>query len=494
MPVRRPVRRPAALRTLVVAALAAGLALVPGAAQAHGRNHAPDRPAALTTTPPGTACADGTTTPVRSLTPLLSATLVDRDGDQVRATFTLRDGSRGRLLWAPPATTPQASGTTATVQVPEGLLVDGRTYEWRVQAKDTQGRKSPTVRCRVVVDATAPGEPWVTAVEGGDAVYAEDATSGGVGQSGAFLLESADADVVAFQYGFDGGQDTVEVDAGTTSATVTWAPLTAGPSRLEVRAVDAAGNVGPTRLYRFTVGSGGTGDGLAARWSLDEGAGSVARASGAPTAIMTLSPSTTWTGGLQADAFGSTTDRGLLLVGAGDGAATAGRVLDTSASFTLGATVRVDGPATGTVLGQDGADGSVVALGTSTTGCPEDVVPCWVVDVVGADGAPVRATSTVPVQAGTWYSVFGVRDALSGALRVDVCVHGSAAQQFLDGQDVRAGAPVGLADAAPADGPFRVGGHPSGADAWQGVVGSARTWTGPLDEDQQFLLCSGRGV
>ncbi|WP_432457251.1 LamG-like jellyroll fold domain-containing protein [Cellulomonas iranensis] len=485
--------RPAgALRLAAVTALTVGLALVPGAAQAHGRNHAPDRPAALTTSPPGAACTTGAVLPVvRSLTPTLRATLVDADGDAVRATFTLRDGTSGRKLWSPPATAPQASGAEHAVEVPAGLLVDGRTYEWRVQAKDEHGRKSPTVRCRVVVDVTAPGETSVTAVPGAGAVYGEDATSGGVGVAGAFRLEAADADVVAFRYGFDGGQATVAVEPGTTAATVTFTPATAGPVALVAAAVDRAGNVGPERLYRFTVASASSAPVGNAQWLLDEGeGGTAADALGGPDLVLT--PSTTWTGGVLADLGWLDDDSALLLDEDGDGAATPGPVVDATGSFTVAAFVRADGTTPGTVLSQDGGTASGFTLGTGATACTDDAALCWAFTVQDAAGGAAVATATIPVTPGSWYGVFGVRDAATGTVRVDVCEIGTADEP--GSMAPQTGTPVGLASAPAASGPFRVGGTPDGASSWRGAVSAVHTWGAAVDVMRERVLCTRGGA
>jgi hypothetical protein len=480
------------LRVVAVTALTVGLALVPGAAQAHGRNHAPDRPAALTTSPPGAACATGAALPVvGSPTPTLRATLTDPDGDAVRATFTLRDGRNGRKLWAPPATAPQASGGEHAVEVPAGLLVDGRTYEWRVQAKDARGRKSPTVRCRVVVDVTAPGATTVTAVPGAGAVYGEDATSGGVGVAGAFRLAAADADVVAFRYGFDGGQATVAVEPGTTAATVTFTPTTAGPVALVAAAVDRAGNVGPERLYRFTVASATSAPVGNARWLLDEGEGSTAAdALGGPA--LTLTPSTAWTGGLLADLGWLDEDRALLLDEDGDGAVAPGPVVDTSGSFTVAAFVRADGTTPGTVLGQGGLATGAFTLGTSTTACADGAAPCWTFAVQDAAGGAAVATAAATVTPGSWYGVFGVRDAAGGTVRVDVCEIGTADEP--GPMAPQTGTPVDLASAPAASGSFRVGGAPDDASPWRGAVSAVHTWGAAVDVTRERVLCTRGGA
>ncbi|MCM0639413.1 LamG domain-containing protein [Cellulomonas wangsupingiae] len=488
------------VRALAVGALTGALALVPGVALAHGGgpsghapravNHAPDRPADVGTSGPESSCSSSTAAALRSATPTLRATLSDPDGDALRGTFQVRDGRTGRLLWSSRATAAQASGSAHGVQVPEGLLRDGRAYEWRVQARDAKGRTSPVVRCRIAVDVTAPGLPTVAPVEGAGAVYAEDAVAGGIGVAGDFRFEAPGTDdVAAFLYAFDGAPAQVDVVPGDAGATVTWVPTSAGPHQLTVQAVDVAGNVGPERLYRFTVTAAPTAP-AGARWLLDEGQGLTATDTRAGTTL-TLTPSTTWADGMAAELWGTTTDRALLLDEADDGASTAGPVVDTTGSFSVATVVRVDADgAPATVVSQDGAAGSAFTLGTSTTACDEELTTCWAFAVAGTGGDTVVATSTVPVSIGSWYGVFGVRDATSGVLRVDVCHLGTVDEP--GSPSSLTGADVSLDVAAGSDGPFRVGTAQEGSTPWVGAVSGVQTWGSVIDVTRERLICSGR--
>ncbi|UZN03239.1 hypothetical protein [Cellulomonas sp. S1-8] len=500
MHVLSSVRRPGVVRALVVGALTGALALVPGAAHAHGQhpprvvNHAPDRPADVRTTQPDSTCTTRPPAPLRSTTPTLRAVLSDRDGDAVSGTFTVRDVRTGRQVWTSGATTTQASGSEHAVAVPEGLLRDGRGYEWRVQARDAKGRTSPTVRCRIVVDVTAPGATDVTPVDGAGAVYAEDATAGGVGVAGSFRFEVPGAtDVVAFLYGFDGGQARVDVADGDTGATVTWTPDTAGSHVLDVQAVDAAGNVGPTRSYRFVVESAASAPTGNARWTLDEGTGTTSAdvLSTDGGNVLTLTPSTTWTDGLTAELAGRA-DAALLLDEATDGAATSGTVVDTTGSWSVAAFVRADaGDLAATAVSQDGDGGSAFRLGTSTTACEDAGVTCWAFSVAGDDPDGIGSTtvtSSVPVVPGAWVALFGWRDAASGLVRLDVCSFGTVDEP---GDQVPVPGALGFLDGgAPAVGAFRVGGAQDGATPWVGAVSGVRTWGGVIDVSQERRLCS----
>lgn len=485
-------------RTVVTAALVATAALlVPSPALAGpGRNHAPSAPTALRVGDGGTACADGrTAVVVRSTAPQLRATLADPDEDIVSGTFTLRDGARGTRLWGPATTAPQGSGADHAVQVPEGVLRDGGTYEWRVQARDARGRKSTTVRCRFTVDVSAPAAPEVSAVAGtAPAVYLEDQTAGGVGQAGEFRLDAQGAtDVVAFLVTFLGGpRQRVELPVGATSATVTWTPSVAGPGWVTAQAVDAAGNVSPERFYRFTVASAPAEPAGAARWHLDEGTGTVATDEGPSGAHLTLTPSTTWTDGLLAELAGMPEDRALLFDEASDGATTAAPVVDPTRSWSVLALVRADAHGAFPAVSQDGLLTSAFRLGTRTDGCADGAPACWAFTVSATlpgnpRGQDVVARSTVPVVPGEWVLLAGVRDAGTGTVRVDVCRMGSA-DGPADGEVVT-GSPTALGASAAAAGPLRLGASQNG-QRWLGAVSGVRTYGGVVDVTDERRVCA----
>ncbi|MGW6128446.1 LamG-like jellyroll fold domain-containing protein [Cellulomonas sp. NPDC055163] len=488
-----------ALLASSAAAASPGAATAGSGAGHAGRNHAPAAPEALGTANPTSSCsADGTAVPLRSTTPTLLATLKDPDGDPVRATFTVRDGVRGTRVWDSGPAPAQASGSQHAVAVPAGLLQDGRTYEWRVQGRDSRGKKSPTIRCRVLVDVTAPVAPRVSAVPGAaPAAYLEEQTHGGPGVAGQFRFEAgASTDVVAFAYAFsDDPGDRVAVDPGQTAATVTYTPMTPGPQLLRVQGVDAAGNVGAERAYRFTVGSpaaGPTGD---ARWTLDEGAGAVAADSLHPgTNTLTLTGSTTWADGLVAELANRPADRALLLDERGDGAVSSASVVDPSGSFSVVALVRGDAlGAAASAVGQDGAAGNAFELGVRTDVCADGVASCWAFTVAGTDpGDPaargVVATSPVPVAEGAWFMLAGVHDADLGTVRLDVCGFGRAGAPTTARPVRGASVPVGETT-APA-GPFRVGSAPDDTRAWVGAVSGVRTYGKAVSELEERLVCS----
>ena len=417
---------------------------------------------------PLTSCAVGSARPwLRTTTPSLRATVTDADGQSSSATFVVLD-SRARVVWTSGPTGQQASGARHAVTVPAGRLADGATYTWLVTGRDSGGRWGLPKLCQFSVDTTAPVLPTITPVAGEPAVYVEDATSGGLSLRGSFTLADESTDVVSYRYQFLGGP-TETVPA--TTPTISWTPTAPGSYTLTVDAVDRAGNVSPSRLYKFTVAwpvaTGGGG-----KWLLDEGAGDVATGTGAP---LTLTPGTTWTDGPLAELADEPSDRALLLDDPADGAASAAAVLDTTATYTVAAYVRLDSLGDrGTAVSQDGASASGFAVGYDTTGCAEGVPACWTFGVNGDDAAVVRSAGAATT--GSWVHLTGVHDAIAGTVALYVCEVGSAdAPGNLN--PVLSG-PVAVAAAVPSSGPFRLGQGFGGAAPFAGAISSVTVTEG----------------
>jgi hypothetical protein len=478
--VRRAVNRGMKVRALrislaaVVVTVAVVAPTVPASAAAL-RNAAPVVVSAGTANPT-TACALGTSRPlVRGTTPTLTAVLRDADAQSVSATFRVLD-ARGRVVWAPPATAPQTSGSQHAVVVPDGRLADAGTYTWAVAGRDSAGRWSLPKLCQFTVDAVAPAEPVVTPVAGEPAVYLEDATSGGVGLRGSFDLTDESSDVVSYQYSVDDGSLSSSVPA--TAARISVTPTSSGPHSVSVAAVDAAGNLSALRLYRFTVAAPVTTT-AGGVWLLDEGAGSVgAESAGGPA--LALTPSTTWTAGALAEVAGRATDRALLLDQASDGAQTTGAVTSTSGSFTVSAFARLDAPGTaGTVLSQDGAATSAFTLGYTTADCPGGTASCWAFSMSATDSASsvvAVSRSVSAVQPGSWVYLAGVHDAVAGQVSLYVCTLGT---KSAPGNLVPvAAAPQPFVAPWASSGAFRVGDDFAGSAPFLGAVSAVRVVDG----------------
>ncbi|WP_101783813.1 hypothetical protein [Nonomuraea indica] len=201
-----------------------------------------------------------TTTFVSTATPTLGAEVANADqkhGDRMSARFEWADSS-GTVLGS--ATSyPGWEGRHCT-EIPEGLLVDGQTYRWRVRAEDHYQEPETlemlsdssdwTAWQEFTVDVTPPTLPVIASE-----TYPENATGGLIGTPGVFSFSPGEStDVVSYRYRLvSGGPSSGQVtaDAGGR-ASVTLTPTVAFRNTLHVRAVDRAGNAGPERAYPFT--------------------------------------------------------------------------------------------------------------------------------------------------------------------------------------------------------------------------------------------------
>jgi len=463
-----------------------------------GRNHEPLMPSGLGTTAPDAGCATfPAQTAIRSTTPTLRATVSDPDGDRVRAVFVLVDAATGRRLWTPAPTASQASGSVHTVTVPAGLLSSGHTYEWSVSAVDSSSRVGRVARCELAVDTAAPQAPVITAVEGSaPAVYLENQTAGGIGVAGEFSFDLGSAsDAVAVTYSLTGGAEVrLDVPSGATRTTAMVVPSSAGPTVLVARSIDAAGNVSAEATYRFTVAMASS----AARWTFDEGTGTVAADTGSTGSgrPLNLTAATAWTPGLLSDFGVDPADSALLFDAPEDAATTTGPVVGTGSSFSVVAFVRQDaaGPVA-TAVSQDGSTLSRFELGSRTgAGCAGALGSCWtftMADADAADAAQAVAVSTVPVRIGAWTMLVGRYDSGAGTMQVDVCEFGTPNQP--GAMSPVFGTAVTTSGAWNAGGAFRVGGAlAAGAPAhpWIGAVSGVRTSDGVLDDAQVRMACS----
>ncbi|MFJ8194766.1 DNRLRE domain-containing protein [Streptomyces sp. NPDC096094] len=222
---------------------------------------------------------------VNTTTPTLRDKFTDADGDQVNGTFQVYDAATNK-----PITTPAgeglivsdyaAPGEWASVKVPAGQLVDGRTYKFRTNSYDGSHYNLNWSPWRqFVVDTTAPGEPASIA----SPTYPADGNGGGAGVAGAFNVDTGDTGAREIRYRLDGelpedtdpgvldgieeGEDNGSINAlravapewqsapttgrtGSFSAT----PDRVGAHHVEVQTVDRADNVGTTGTYGFLAG------------------------------------------------------------------------------------------------------------------------------------------------------------------------------------------------------------------------------------------------
>ncbi|XVS61842.1 hypothetical protein ACQPYE_26580 [Actinosynnema sp. CA-299493] len=186
-------------------------------------------------------CADPFFNPVR--TPTLRTGLFDQDGDTLTGRFTLRDIAD----LAQPRVFEQhgvPSGTTALLNLPADVLLDGHTYELTAQAVDRHDASPPTPICRFTNDFTLPNAPAVRSVE-----YPPSAEpgTGGTNVPGRFTFDPAGSDdVVGYRYYVGNNRNTWPnrfVTANPDGRTmVDFTPTEPGYHVLKVMAVDRAGN------------------------------------------------------------------------------------------------------------------------------------------------------------------------------------------------------------------------------------------------------------
>ncbi|GGW30660.1 DNRLRE domain-containing protein [Streptomyces xantholiticus] len=222
---------------------------------------------------------------VNTTAPTLRDKFTDADGDKVNGTFQVYDAATNK-----PITTPAgeglivsdyvAPGEWASVKVPAGQLVDGKTYKFRTNSYDgTHYNLNWSPWRQFVVDTTAPGEP--ASID--SPTYPADGNGGGAGVDGTFNVDTGDAGAREIRYRVDGelpqdadpgvldgteeGEDNGGINAPravapewqstpTTGQTGSFSasPDRAGAHHVEVRTVDRADNVGTTGTYGFLAG------------------------------------------------------------------------------------------------------------------------------------------------------------------------------------------------------------------------------------------------
>ena len=453
-------------------------------------NRAPLAPVNARTTGPDTGCVVGSGRPyIRSTTPTLRAVVHDPDGGNVHADFAIVSAlNTNVVVWDPGPVPAQGSGAEHAIQVPAGLLHDGGQYRWLVAGLDPQGRSGPITSCEFTVDTTPPPAPSITAVPGLQATYAADTTAGGTGQPGLFRFGASGAgDVDRYEYWLMGGP-TGSAPADTPQVLVT--PTQVGSQTLSVRAIDRAGNTGPTATFRFTVAFAGISD----AWQLDEASGTTAANVANVAAPLAVSSGVTREDGPLTSLAGLPGDRALVFDAPGDTAGTSRPVVRTDGSYSVMAMVRADQVgATATAVSQDGSALSGFELGLSTTGCGQAPSPCWSFSVPRSDSATATravAVASVPVRASEWVQLTGVRDAASGTVRLSVCVLGTDEIGVLE---VKQGAATPAGGSWLAAGGFQVGRGKAGGAAgnpWTGAVSQVRTYTGVVSIEQLRVACT----
>lgn len=445
--------------------------------------------------------ANGGSPIITTTNPTLSAIMSDPDGQNVRASFQIASPSNHEnVKWSIDNIPAVASGTRASVTVDSGL-VHRYYYAWRSRAYDDSPegpRYGPwSAWCKFGVDTVAPPGPLVAPVTTGvGAIYLEGEESGGVGQSGAFLLDRGPSGAArSFSYGFNDptAPSTVDVDLATGTAMVAYTPSTTGPVTLTVKARDRAGNVSVPTTYTFVVASA-TEDAV---WILDEGSGAVAADTfGDPARPLTVSGAT-WAEGPHGLFDSRDGDFALEFDGVDDAAETSALVLDTAQSFAVSAHVMLDGDSLGqgsfTALSQDGVQhsGFAVQYLPDCAGMPDG---CWAFAMPNEAGTGLTTVkSPVPVRADEWTHLVAEFSLTDDDMTLWACSIGTP-------EDPEPGDPVPASTGrttAPwsANGGFALGrGLQAGAPTqwWPGSIDNVRVFTGEVVAESKIRrLCQG---
>ncbi|QGQ20476.1 hypothetical protein GC089_16375 [Cellulomonas sp. JZ18] len=477
-------------------------------------NRPPAAPTGPRTSSPPSACTTGAGRPLlASTTPILRASLADPDGDSVQATFEVVDVATGGRVWGPYTTAALGSGAEHAVWVGSGLA-DGRAYQWRVFGRDPSGAQGPTAACEFLVDVTAPDMPVVTPVETGlPAVYRENATGGGIGKRGEFVISAGSStDVAKFRYSVISDAKNKELVPVAGTSKLTFAPTSDGMHTLYVEAVDRAGNVSAQRVYPFVVQA----PGVVALWRLDEGGGSslfsTSHVDSGPLGNrfpMTSSPYTSRAAGLFQELGIDPTDRALKFDSGADQAATTGPVVGIESSFTVMAFVRLTSMPTraATAVSQDGGNTSAFELGLIPGGAYSEGPCykqqwCWGLDMrTAAGGTQKRISAAWPTEAtvGDWVHLAVVRDAQAGTLSASFCKVGSVEKGTVIAHPVPRVVTVPFTSSWYAPGKFRLG-HgwinsqaeptPKAYNHWPGDVDEVRVLDTAVPREDLVRYCT----
>jgi len=375
----------------------------------------------------GIACQAGAVQTIGTVTPTFSATYPDADGSQsLTGTYewievpagglgTVTDTSSPRKTAPPNASAPAGGrGTTAAVSG----VTPGKTYAFRVKTTDPAPYALSSAWsdwCQFTADLTVPS---VTVT-----VVTAPQNMRGPGEPITFRIESNDADVTVFKYGWN-GPTTVVTPTDTTpkTATVTLRPPKYGTNILYVSAVDATLNEGYGSV-EFVVNRPSP---PVAMWGLetypgvDQGQALADRQPALAGDTPLTTSNVTWV--TDARLVGGQTAS---FNGVNSEAVTAGPVIDTTNSFSVAAWVRPASVPTGhlKVLAQEGVDAARFEFGVRIRG---DGLPYWSLvmkETAAQSSASLATIAPTPIttaDVGRWTHIAGVYDRTAGMLRLYV--------------------------------------------------------------------------
>lgn len=330
-------------------------------------------------------------------------------------------------------------GDNVKVTASTPTLADNVLYRYRSWTRSFYGSNwlagpsnaSTTGWCYFKIDSTAPKKPTITFNGPYTPCVTNDCVpQGKPGLAGSFTFGPAAGDInTAYSYKLSTDTTWSPWKTGAT-VTISAVPPTSGTIRLHAMAKDLNGP-GQEDIVDFVVKEG---DGPVGHWNFDEPSGATAVDSS--TTDTTLRDDATLTGGAARTDKGrrgeilkptETTpsakgpDQGLKLDGSAAYAATSGQVIDTRASYTVAAWVRMDKTThNSTVMGQNGTNRSPFILGY------EHWSGKWSFRAVDTD-APAggtwsyqRVTSNQPAATGVWTHLTGVYDSAAKTLSLYV--------------------------------------------------------------------------
>ncbi|MFF4849406.1 LamG-like jellyroll fold domain-containing protein [Streptomyces sp. NPDC001194] len=293
---------------------------------------------------------------------------------------------------------------------PPATLTDGAQYRFRTwtrsYADGNERTSAPSADCYFKVDSSAPKAPTVTFGAPYSQCTSTACTAAGKpGQAGQFTFAPASGDTVtAFQYKLS--TDTTWTEIAGSNPTVSITPPLSGTMKLSVKAKDAVGRWGATKIVDFVVKEGPNPIGY---WTFDEASGQAIDTS---TTDPALRNNLYLAAGAQRPAAGRRgwvqtpaphEDRALQLTN-GQYANSAKPAFDTRSSFTVAGWVRLDRTdGTFSMLSQSGKNFSGVAI-TAAAGQPWSMQMATN-DTAGGNGAISRLNGLNPAQAGVWTHV-----------------------------------------------------------------------------------------
>jgi RHS repeat-associated protein len=192
---------------------------------------------------------------VNTTTPTLRDTFVDANGDTVIGTFQIADSATGSQVGEILTSEFTVSGSPASVEVPSGVLTNGKTYKFRTSPYDGADYNLGWSAWKTfTVDTTAPSAPAkITSTD-----YPSDKWVKGAGQTGTFTVTPPAADHNWLEWSLDGVTWTkVATDGSSADKAISVDPPRNGTHTLQVRTVDKADNKSEATDYTFHAGPGG---------------------------------------------------------------------------------------------------------------------------------------------------------------------------------------------------------------------------------------------